>query len=83
MAKDLNNVVEFNRDSSKDKIEDLLNEGKTILFYANKGPILEASLKKGYADYFQANIELISEGNYQGVCGCGKPNNVKLYLWKD
>lgn len=83
MAKNLNDIIEVNHDASKDEIDGLLNEGRTLLLLAHKGSIVKASLKKGYSDYFKASIEVVSEGNYQGVCGCGKPNNIKLYLWRD
>lgn len=83
MAKNLNDIIEIKQDMSKDEIDSLLDQGKTLLLIGNKGPMVEASLAKGYSDYFSANIEMVSEGLYQGVCSCGKPNNIKLYLWRD
>lgn len=83
MAKNLNDVVVINQDTSKAEIDNLLNQGKTLLLTANKGAMVEASLAKGYFDYFAANIEVASEGLYQGVCSCGEPNNIKLYFWRD
>ncbi|MDQ7983195.1 MAG: hypothetical protein REH79_03225 [Spiroplasma sp.] len=83
MAKNLDDVIVITEDTSKDEITELLNKGKTLLLSAHKGPIVKASLTKGYSDYFQANIAIASEGVYPEVCGCGKRCNIKLYLWKD
>lgn len=83
MAKNLNDAVTIDSSIAMDQISTLLDEGKAILLFAHKGSIVTESLEKGYSDYFAANIELVSEGNYQGLCGCGEPNNVKLHLWRD
>ncbi len=83
MAKNLNDVIAINQNMTKDEIDNLLNQGKTLLLTENKGEMVKTSLAKGYSDYFAANIEVASEGLYQGVCSCGEPNNIKLYLWRD
>lgn len=83
MAKNLNDVITINHNMTKDEIDNLLEQGKTLLLTGNKGEMVTASLAKGYSDYFEANIELAAEGWYQGVCSCGQPNNIKLYLWRD
>ncbi|QHX36329.1 hypothetical protein [Spiroplasma sp. BIUS-1] len=84
MSKDLNNVVEV-LDMTKveiQEIQNMLEEGKTLLIALENGEHVANSLKEGYSNFLGANIELKEEKENCGVCGCGKPANILAYAWK-
>ncbi|AUB31144.1 hypothetical protein [Spiroplasma floricola] len=84
MSKNLNNVFEIS-DMSKFELKDIkeiLDKGQTILMALEKGEHVSNSLAKGFSDYLNAYIELKEEKENCGICGCGKPANILVYIWK-
>ncbi|MBE4704397.1 hypothetical protein [Spiroplasma platyhelix] len=82
MAKDLNNMIEI-LDGDFSNIENLLTEGKTILAAVEIGEYVSSSLNKGFSDHFNANMELKEKKENIGICGCGKPANALIYIWRN
>ncbi|AGR41169.1 hypothetical protein [Spiroplasma taiwanense] len=81
MALDLNNLVEINN-GDFNEISQQLNNGKTVLAALEKGPLLEEALKTGKMNDGFANIKFKEEKDNCGVCGCGKPANTLVYLYR-
>ncbi|AUM62331.1 hypothetical protein [Spiroplasma monobiae] len=84
MSKNLNNTIEI-LDMSKyslDDLEKLLKEQKTIILALEKGEHVSNSLNLGYSEYLKANIELKEISENCGTCGCGKPANILVYVWR-
>ncbi|PPE04467.1 hypothetical protein EELLY_v1c01420 [Entomoplasma ellychniae] len=84
MAKDLNNIYNAKSLDSvyPNKIESLLNEGKTLIIPVHNGVHMSASLAKGYSDFLKANIELKEEKALEATCGCGEKANILVYVWR-
>lgn len=76
MSKNLNNIYEVKSLDSvyPTKLKELLNSGKTLIIPLDKGINVEKSLKKGYSNFLQANIELKEEKETDALCWCGKKN---------
>ncbi|ASZ09340.1 hypothetical protein CK556_03220 [Mesoplasma chauliocola] len=84
MAKNLNKLIEVLDMSNADMqyLDQKLNEGYTILVAAEKGKAVEKSLEDKWTNFLNANVELKEERSGCGICGCGKPANVLLYMWR-
>lgn len=85
MAKDINNPVEFLdlRNLDGHYVDQLLSEGKTLIFAYRKGMMVKGWIKKGYNKWIKANIEVKEERENCGTCYCKKPANVLVYVWRD
>ncbi|QBQ07449.1 hypothetical protein SGLAD_v1c02500 [Spiroplasma gladiatoris] len=85
MAKNLNDLVEIKNLKELDiaQIVNALDEGKTVLWSVHKGEMVDKAIAEGRIELFDANCELkstIEDGSY---CGCGKPSNAQLIIWRD
>lgn len=84
MAKNLNNIYEVDTLDSiyPEKLEEWLNNEKTLIIPLHKGVHVSASLEKGYSDFLKANIELKEEKEINALCECGKKANILVYVWR-
>ncbi|QGS52390.1 hypothetical protein [Spiroplasma tabanidicola] len=81
MSLDKNNYVHVTNGDFKE-IDKILNEGKTVLAALECGEKLKASLEEGKMSNGFANVELKEYKDNCGTCGCGKPANCLVYLWR-
>ncbi|AGM25995.1 hypothetical protein SSYRP_v1c04020 [Spiroplasma syrphidicola EA-1] len=82
MAKNLDNLTVISN-GDMTKVFNELELGKTVLLSIEKGPLAAQSIAEGYSEFFKAKMELAAEGAYEGLCGCGKPADAKVYLWRE
>lgn len=85
MAKDAINFINTLEleDKSKENINKLLSEGKTLVLPIEIGKFVAKSLEAGFSEYYNANIELKEMKDNIGLCGCGNPNNALIWAWRD
>ncbi|WP_338983024.1 hypothetical protein [Spiroplasma endosymbiont of Othius punctulatus] len=85
MPKDTKNFIYISDldDKSRENINKLLQDKKTLVMALEVGDNVKKSLDKGFSDFLNANMELKEYKDNIGVCSCGEPNNALIYLWKD
>lgn len=82
MAKDIKNSILID-DGSVNLVFPALELGKTVRLTVEKGEGVTKSLASGYSDHFKANVELLEDNKPGcGTCGCGKPANAIIVLWR-
>ncbi|AOG60285.1 hypothetical protein SHELI_v1c03300 [Spiroplasma helicoides] len=83
MAKDFNTNISFTKGNEIEKIIKALDEGKTIIWAVEYGEKVRDSLAKGKIEFLgNANCELKELKEDCGTCGCGKPANALIYVWR-
>ncbi|WP_106078992.1 hypothetical protein [Mesoplasma coleopterae] len=65
-----------------EEVNDKLNKGYTILMAFEKGKNVTKSIQDGWSEYLNAKVELKEEKENCGICGCGKPANILVYVWR-
>ncbi len=81
MALDLNNLVEITN-GDFGEIDNQLKQGKTVLAALQKGELLTQALSKGEMNDGFAKIKFKETKQNCGTCGCQKPADTLVYLWR-
>lgn len=81
MSFDLNNTVEITNGDFQE-IDKQLSAGKTVIAAVHKGELVTQSLKNGEMSDGFAKVKLKESKANCGTCGCQKPADTLVYLWR-